>query len=208
MGINHTSPQHHWDFSLALYARPRVETACLTLQNDIALDVNVLLVSLYWAGKLQRALEPALLRAADEEIELWRRNVVIPLRALRVGLKHGPPPAPSADTEVLRQMMKDAELQAERTAQDTLSTWFSRLALSPGVQPISQAMAMTANNVVDYYLSKPALSVESNKAASAEDWRKSSNVQTACPIPNNEDVRTIAELIAREAVKIYVADDR
>ena len=39
-----------WDFSLKLYASPAVQTACLDLQDDCGVDVNVLLYMLWQAS--------------------------------------------------------------------------------------------------------------------------------------------------------------
>ena len=113
----------HWSFALALYARPGVAEACLKLQDALGVDVNVLLFALYAASERGLAFEQEDLAAIDRAVAPWRDEVVVKLRAIRRGLKSGPPPAPSADTEALRDLLKKAELRAEQIEQAALARW-------------------------------------------------------------------------------------
>ena len=47
-----------WAFALALYARPGVAEACLTLQNEAGVDVMLLLVAIFAAVKHRLVLTP------------------------------------------------------------------------------------------------------------------------------------------------------
>jgi uncharacterized protein (TIGR02444 family) len=112
----------HWSFALALYARPGVADACLKLQDALGVDVNVLLFALY-ASERGVAFGEEDIVAIDRAAAEWRDEVVVKLRAIRRGLKAGPPPAPGPDTEALRDLVKKAELRAEQIEQAVLAKW-------------------------------------------------------------------------------------
>ena len=98
------------DFALALYDRPGVAEACLTLQAQAQTDV----VLLVWA--LWRAPVDAAAVAADTRLRGWRETVILPLRAIRRAMKPGLPHAPAAGAESLRGRIKAAEIEAEMIA--------------------------------------------------------------------------------------------
>ncbi|MBZ0332355.1 TIGR02444 family protein [Halomonas sp. ANAO-440] len=102
-----------WDFALALYTRPGVETACLALQDEAGVDVCELLWHC-WLHHHGLALE-----AEPDElaaIRRWQREVTSVLRALRRQLKGEAEKSPGV-AEV-RQQVQRAELAAE---QETLA---------------------------------------------------------------------------------------
>jgi uncharacterized protein (TIGR02444 family) len=103
-----------WAFALDIYARPGVAAACLTLQNEVGVDVMLLLVATFAAVKHRLLLTPDEILALDEACRLWREQIVWPLRTIRSGLKSGPKPAPSSATEQFRSQVKAIELAAER----------------------------------------------------------------------------------------------
>ncbi|RDB42222.1 TIGR02444 family protein [Halomonas sp. DQ26W] len=98
-----------WDFALALYARPGVEAACLTLQDDAGVDVCELLWHcwLHHHG-LVLCAEPAGLAA----IRQWQGEVTSVMRALRRQLKVQAAKNPGV-AKVRRQLQR-TELAAER----------------------------------------------------------------------------------------------
>lgn len=102
-----------WDYALALYARPGVAAGCLALQDAHGIDVPLMLAAI-WAGSRGIPLDAAGIAALRQAVAPWQAQVVHPLRAVRRGLKLGPPPAPDAATEALRQAIAAAELEAER----------------------------------------------------------------------------------------------
>lgn len=121
-----------WTFSLAVYARPGVAGACLRAQDSLGQDVNLLLWAA-WVGAAQgHALTGEEVAAAKAAVAPWSESVVLPLRALRQGLKAGPPPAPSPATDALRDRVKALELEAERIEQDILSAHPAGLRPGPG----------------------------------------------------------------------------
>jgi len=103
-----------WAFALAIYARPGVAEACLTLQNEAGVDVMLLLTTTFAAVKHRLLLTPDEVRALDEACRPWRVQIVWPLRTIRTGLKTGPHPAPSEATEPFRSQVKALELAAEK----------------------------------------------------------------------------------------------
>jgi len=105
-----TGTNPFWEFSLAIYARPEVARTCLALQEARGVDVNLLLWCC-WRARCGEALSPADIAAADRSIGAWRRDVVLPLRGLRQGLR-GYPAAEST-----RALIERAELEAERVQQ-------------------------------------------------------------------------------------------
>jgi uncharacterized protein (TIGR02444 family) len=109
-----------WDFSLAVYRRPGVAAACLRLQDEAGVDVNLLLYFCWLATVQAAALDEAVVRQAVARTELWREDVVRPLRALRRRMKDGIEGMPSESAEALRTEVKRIELQSERLQQDML----------------------------------------------------------------------------------------
>lgn len=112
-----------WRFVLPFYARDGVSPACLTLQEKLGADVNILLFAIYAAVERGTALDEADLVALDTLVEQWRREVIHPLRRVRTRMKSGPSPAPSPVTEQLRNRIKAAELEAEQTQLAVLFDW-------------------------------------------------------------------------------------
>jgi uncharacterized protein (TIGR02444 family) len=102
-----------WDFALRLYGAPDVGDACLVLQDESGVDVPVLLFSA-WLAKHSVALSQAEIARIDGLVADWRNEVVRPLRAIRRRLKSGPHPAPTKETETLRNGVKGVELSSEK----------------------------------------------------------------------------------------------
>ncbi|HEX3498043.1 MAG TPA: TIGR02444 family protein [Stellaceae bacterium] len=105
-----------WAFSLAVYSRPAVAAACLRLQDELGLDVNLLLLCCWLARSGRGRLSADDLAAAEARAAPWRRTVVEPLRAIRRALKT------MADTASasLYAEIKRLELRAEREEQRKL----------------------------------------------------------------------------------------
>lgn len=110
-------PARLWDFSLAVYGRPGVKTACLGLQAH-GLDVNVALWIAYVAAH-RRDPGPALGEAARISA-LWAHRVVMPLRTARDRLKPAPGFVDADGAARLRGEILKVELEAERLEQEAL----------------------------------------------------------------------------------------
>lgn len=116
-----------WTFSLALYRSPGVPAACIALQDDCGVDVNVLLFAL-WLASQGRALQAHDLAQADAAVGEWREQAVRPLRAVRRFLKEAPAAANAEAAGALRDKVKAVELESERLQQEAL------FALKPAIE--------------------------------------------------------------------------
>jgi uncharacterized protein (TIGR02444 family) len=103
-----------WAFALAIYVRPGVAEACLTLQNEAGVDVMLMLVATFAAVRRRNLLTQVEVEALDEACRPWREQIVRRLRAIRTELKTGPKPTPGEATEPFRAKIKALELEAEK----------------------------------------------------------------------------------------------
>jgi uncharacterized protein (TIGR02444 family) len=110
-----------WAFALHIYARPHVADACLRLQDEAGVDVMMFLMVAFAAVRHRILLTPSEIRELDEACRPWREQIVQPIRAIRSGLKTGPLPAPSHETEQFRSKVKAVELAAERLQNQLLA---------------------------------------------------------------------------------------
>src|SRR5262249_10458135 len=103
----------HWQFAIRLSGPPAAAAPRLLLQDRLAVDINILLVSVYAAAERGISIDASDVRDMDAIVGTWRGEVVVELRKLRRRLKSGPEPAPCDATEKLRAEIKSAELHAE-----------------------------------------------------------------------------------------------
>ncbi len=106
-------PNEFWDFATRLYARGNAKEACLQMQEQRGLDVNVLLFCCWVASSGRGVFRANELEAALEAVERWRGQVIEVLRDLRRNLKDGMPPAPKPLSDDLRRVVVESELHAE-----------------------------------------------------------------------------------------------
>jgi uncharacterized protein (TIGR02444 family) len=99
-----------WDFALAIYHLPQMESDFLTAQNEFGLDVNTLIFALYRAQN-SMGFDPEAARALAEIVSV---QVTEPLRGVRNALKTPPAFLDPGGAQALRQHVKSAELEAER----------------------------------------------------------------------------------------------
>ncbi len=130
-----TSPadldRESWAFALEVYGLPGVADACLKLQNEAGVDILMLLMTAFAAIRLRLLLTPAEISGLDNACRPWREHIIRPLRAIRTGLKTGPAPAPSSETEQLRSKIKVVELDAERLQNQLLVACLPRRPAKP-----------------------------------------------------------------------------
>ena len=109
-----------WDFSLQQYARPGVADVCLQLQDQHAVNVNLLLWCV-WLERRGLVLNQERLGEAQQRIQAWDEHYVIPLRQLRRRMKteFG---LVDAGIEQVRHQIKQAELLAEKQVQKQLES--------------------------------------------------------------------------------------
>jgi uncharacterized protein (TIGR02444 family) len=108
-----------WRFSVKFYAVPGVAQACIELQDQARVDVNVLFF-LLWNATQGRALNAADVTKVEEAIGPWREMTVVPIRNVRRALKSPPPVVAPDAAEGLRTRIKAVELEAERLQQEAL----------------------------------------------------------------------------------------
>lgn len=131
-----------WRFSLGFYRAPEVADACIRLQDEAGVDVN-LLFFLLWNASLKRQFSPADVEAADRRVAVWRKNAVIPLREIRRALKSAAGSIEPGTAEVFRTKVKGLELEAERLQQEALHDFSQSTALGAG--SVSAEAAARAN---------------------------------------------------------------
>jgi uncharacterized protein (TIGR02444 family) len=132
-----------WRFSLGFYRDPAVAAACIELQDQAGVDVNMLLF-LLWNATLNRTLSQAAIADLDRRIGAWREAAVIPLRALRRALKSPPPVIEPGAAEVFRTRVKNVELEAERLQQHTMYALVPSLRFASAASPAEAARANVA----------------------------------------------------------------
>jgi uncharacterized protein (TIGR02444 family) len=98
-----------WDFSVRFYRQPDVAPACLSLQDRLGIDVNVLLFCL-WTARCGIPLSSTAMKTAVRVSGVWKQRIVGPMREVRRYLK--PMNLPGLRRHVVR-----AELEAERYEQ-------------------------------------------------------------------------------------------
>lgn len=110
-----------WDFSLATYCREEVERLCLALQDEHGFDVNLLLLQAWVAERRQTSLDVPSIQALRSATALWSASIVEQLRRVRRLLKFPEHYAVAAEeAEACREIVKSAEIEAERIAQHLL----------------------------------------------------------------------------------------
>src|SRR5216684_1534893 len=104
-----------WRFSLRLYRQPGVADACIALQDECGVDVNVLLFFL-WLAADKRLVPAPNARAVCEQAALWHDDVVAPLRAVRRKLKGGSTLIERNTAELFRTRIAAVVANAQRAA--------------------------------------------------------------------------------------------
>jgi uncharacterized protein (TIGR02444 family) len=114
-----TSKSPFWRFSIKFYGVPGVAPACIELQDQAGVDVNVLFF-LLWNATQGRALNADDLAKIEDAIRPWREMTVVPLRSIRRALKAPPSVMTPEAAEGFRTRIKSVELEAERLQQEAL----------------------------------------------------------------------------------------
>lgn len=146
--MSESSDSAFWRFSLSLYGRPGVPEACLRLQDECGVDVNVMLYLLYLAS-LGRLIDSDDVDHIESLAAPWREDIVRPLRCVRRRLKQPPPHFMTAASESLRSEVKRVELEAERLLQVALERELPACALG---NPGTDSSSCAAHNLRMYSL--------------------------------------------------------
>jgi uncharacterized protein (TIGR02444 family) len=108
-----------WRFSLGFYRQSGVADACIGLQDDCGVDVNLLLF-LLWLASDGRLLAADEVKRLDDMVRGWRNLTIVPVRDVRRRLKGARTMVDSATQEAYRNRIKAVELEAERLQQEAL----------------------------------------------------------------------------------------
>jgi uncharacterized protein (TIGR02444 family) len=108
-----------WRFSLNFYRQAGVAEACIALQDDCGVDVNLMLF-LLWLAANGRQLSVDKIKELDQAVHSWRDLTIIPIREIRRRLKAAPTLVEAGKQEALRTKVKAIELEAERLQQEAL----------------------------------------------------------------------------------------
>lgn len=130
-----------WQFSLRTYGQEGVPPACIVLQDEAGVDVNIMLYCL-WLATQGRGLSANDVRAIDGAMAAWRAQVVVPLRNVRRALREPPAAFAKAASEELRTRIKRVELESERLQQEAL---YGLKPASEWGAPADPAVAMRQN---------------------------------------------------------------
>jgi uncharacterized protein (TIGR02444 family) len=109
-------PSPFWTFSLGYYRGVGVSEACLELQDNCGVDVNVVLFLLWMASQKRQVAAAEVKRLADK-VRPWQVDVIGPIRALRRRLKADAPLLDKGSAELFRTKIKAIELESERLQQ-------------------------------------------------------------------------------------------
>lgn len=108
-----------WRFSLHFYRQAGVSDACIALQDECGVDVNLLLF-LLWLAAGRRQLSVADVKRLDEAASGWRDLTIVPIRDTRRKLKGIATLVEPLRQEAFRTRIKAIELEAERLQQEAL----------------------------------------------------------------------------------------
>ncbi|MFI4987230.1 MAG: TIGR02444 family protein [Alphaproteobacteria bacterium] len=110
-------PCEFWDFSLAVYGRKGVASACLSLQERHRVDVNLLLFCCWLGASGRGAVAGDGLARVAAAVDGWHGGVVRGLRAVRVLLKGESGGRAGELPAALRKKVAALELEAEHIEQ-------------------------------------------------------------------------------------------
>jgi uncharacterized protein (TIGR02444 family) len=108
-----------WTFSLGYYRGAGVSEACLELQDNSGVDVNVVLF-LLWQATQKRRFAAVQVKALAEKVGPWQIDVIGPIRGVRRMLKGNAPLLDKGSAELFRTKIKAIELEAERLQQEAM----------------------------------------------------------------------------------------
>jgi len=142
MSETETKASPFWRFSLAFYRQQNVADACIALQEQSGVDVNILFF-LLWNATHNRALSNAEVADLERNMGAWRAMAVAPLRNVRRALKSPPQAVAPQEAEGFRTRIKAVELEAERLQQEAMYELASAAPL--GMESPSSAEAARVN---------------------------------------------------------------
>jgi uncharacterized protein (TIGR02444 family) len=150
-----------WNFSVRTYKNEGVSTICLNLQDAYGVDVNQMFFCC-WYGYVAGEFTDTLFDRSIEFSKTWAQEVVNPLRSVRQWMKPligKDERLPDDDATQLREMIKKAELLAEKLQEETLESLVGELTESSHTH--SEQVEASAKNIKRYFT---LLNIELNDA--------------------------------------------
>jgi uncharacterized protein (TIGR02444 family) len=132
-----------WRFSLNFYRQAGVSDACIALQDDYGIDVNLLLF-LLWLASEGRQVSPDEAKTFDDRVRSWRELTIIPIRDTRRKLKGAATLVEPDKQEAFRNKVKTIELEAEQLQQAALYDFTKSGPLGAPAAPQTAARANIA----------------------------------------------------------------
>jgi uncharacterized protein (TIGR02444 family) len=145
-----TSP--FWTFSLGYYRGAGVSEACLELQDNCGVDVNVVLF-LLWLASQKRTLAADQVKLVADKVRRWQIDVIGPIRALRRMLKSDAPLLDKGSAELFRTKIKAIELESERLQQQAM--YAMAAGLTSDTAPTAEAAARASIAAYESALGRP-----------------------------------------------------
>lgn len=156
-------PDHpFWDFSLSVYMTKDVPPACLVIQNNHQIDVNILLFCCWLGASGRGVMTPEELERVKGAVGPWHQDVVRALRAVRSALKDGMDPAPRPLSDAMRKRIAKTEIDCEHVEQLMLAAALD-LSATDGKTENQRAADAVAN--VDAYFGSLGLALGSDDTA-------------------------------------------
>ena len=144
-----TEKHPFWQFSIAVYARDGVAPACIALQEECGVDVNILLFCCWGAAIGGSRLSGAELQALHNAVSDWNQGVVQGLRAVRKRLKSGVEGFNTEEAEALRQRILGIEINAEHKEQIKLAE--TVIVTGDKNKPAAARLKECAQNLSEYF---------------------------------------------------------
>ena len=138
-----------WDYSLGIYAKPGVADACIDLQDEFGLDVNMLLACLWFSAAGPGRLDSDQIRECVGRTRDWQGKVVKPLRAVRRYCKEEPATLPDQLRDEFRPRLQAVELDAEHVEQLLIAGILQPIIDGHDAQPMAGALSATRNPGAD-----------------------------------------------------------
>jgi uncharacterized protein (TIGR02444 family) len=129
-----------WRFSLHFYRQAGVSDACIALQDDRGVDVNLLLF-LFWLASDGRHLSADEVKTLDDKVRSWRELTIVPIRDTRRKLKGAATLVEPGKQEAFRNKVKAIELDAEKLQQEALYNFTRSGPLGAAASPRDAARA-------------------------------------------------------------------
>jgi uncharacterized protein (TIGR02444 family) len=147
-----------WRFSLTFYRQASVAEACIALQDDCGVDVNLMLF-LLWLAASGRQVSVDNIKELDQAVRSWRDLTIIPIREVRRKLKGASTLVEAGKQETFRTRIKAIELEAERLQQEALYACSRSAPDGSEVRPPAAARANLAayERVLGARFPKPAV---------------------------------------------------